>query len=288
VTLRQSSPAPGEASSGRGPEPVWPGPQHAGARRRTPSAGGVVASVVGVVGELLVTAGVLLGLFVVWQLWWTDVEGDRHQQEIIAGLDWTPPPPAAESAGPSVATRHEEAPPVDTQPAQATVFAQLYVPRWGADYVKPVAEGIDKPTVLDTIGIGHYPGTAMPGDVGNFATAAHRTTYGKPYNRIAELQPGDPVVVRTETTWYVYRVTESKIVAPSQVEVVAPVPGLRQGDPLPELTERYLTMTSCHPMFSARERYIVHGTLDYWAPVSEGTPQELLDAGILVDATGVE
>lgn len=268
------------------PAPLTPGPQHAG-RRRSRLTGGAAATVVGVIGELLVTAGVLLGLFVVWQLWWTDVEGDRHQQEILAELDWTPPPaPVAE--GPRVVTRHEEPPPVEPVPAPADVFAQLYVPRWGADYVKPVAEGVSKAQVLDTIGIGHYPDTAMPGEAGNFATAAHRTTYGKPYNRIAELVAGDPVVVRTETTWYVYRVTESKIVMPWQTEVVAPVPGLKAGDPLPELTERYLTMTSCHPMFSAKERYIVHGTLDYWAPVSEGTPQELVDAGITFEATGAQ
>ncbi|WP_240643992.1 class E sortase [Antribacter gilvus] len=250
------------------------------ARRQSGDSGGVVASAVGVVGELLVTAGVILGLFVVWQLWWTDVEGDRAQAEIIAGLDWTPPP--AEPAGPAVATQHRapEAPPVAAPPTEGEVFGQLYVPRWGADYVKPIAEGVEKESVLDTIGIGHYPDTAMPGDLGNFSTAAHRTTYGKPFHLIADLQAGDPVVVRTEDTWYVYRVTESKIVTPWQTEVVAPVPGLKAGDPLPELTQRFITLTSCHPMYSAKERYIVHGELDYWAPVSEGTPQELLDAGI--------
>jgi sortase A len=155
----------------------------------------------------------------------------------------------------------------------------LYVPRWGADYLKPIAEGTEKATVLDTIGIGHYENTAMPGELGNFATAAHRTTYGKPYNRVHELKEQDAVVVRTEDTWYVYKVTGSEIVLPQNIEVISPVPGIMPGEPLPELTERYITLTTCHPMFSAAERYIVYGTLDYWAPVREGTPKELLEEG---------
>ena len=60
--------------------------------------------------------------------------------------------------------------------------------------------------------------------------------------------------------------------AGSQVDVIAPVPG----DPGATPTERFITLTTCHPMFSARERFIVHGTLDYWAPVTDGTPAELL------------
>ena len=122
----------------------------------------------------------------------------------------------------------------------------MYIPRFGDDYVKPVAEGTDKATVLDTIGIGHYNGTAMPGDLGNFAVAAHRTTYGKPFNKIAELKKGDPLVVRTEDTWYVYKVTEYKIVYPQNVEVIAPVPGVTKDQPMPDPKKRFITLTSCH------------------------------------------
>lgn len=246
---------------------------------------GVVSGIVGVVGELLITAGVLLGLFVVWQLWWTDVQAGREHAQILANLEWPEPGLEAtpdEDEGPAVASRHEDDPPVAKEPADGTVFAELYVPRFGADYVSPIAQGIDKATVLDRLGIGHYPDTAMPGELGNFATAGHRTTYGKPYHRIAELQKGDPLVVRTEDTWYVYRVTEWEIVWPWQVEVISAVPGVKPGDPLPDLTERYMTMTACHPMYSAAQRYVVHGVFDYWAPVSEGVPQELIDAGVRV------
>jgi len=113
---------------------------------------------------------------------------------------------------------------------------------------------------------------AMPGDIGNFAVAGHRTTFGKPLNRVAELEIGDPLIVWTPDTWYVYRVTETLIVLPTQVEVIAPVPGRPGAVP----TERMITLTTCHPMFSARERFIVHGVLDYWAPTSSGTPAEML------------
>lgn len=118
----------------------------------------------------------------------------------------------------------------------------------------------------------------MPGALGNFSVAGHRTTYGKPLHLIADLQPGDPIVVRTADTWYVYEVTESLIVNPDQIEVIAPVPGLLAGEPIPDLTERYITLTSCHPMYSAKERYIVHGTLTSWMPVSQGTPSALAPA----------
>jgi sortase A len=257
---------------------------------------GIVSGIVGVIGELLITAGVLLGLFVVWQLWWTDVQAGRDHAQILASLDWPEPgpevPPANETDagggdggadnGPAVADRHEGKPPVMEEPAETAVFAELYVPRFGKNYVSPIAQGIDKATVLDKLGIGHYPDTAMPGDLGNFATAGHRTTYGKPYHEIAELKKGDPLVVRTEDTWYVYRVTDWEIVWPSQVEVISAVPGIKPGESLPELTERYMTMTACHPMYSAAQRYVVHGVLDYWAPVNEGVPEELLDAGVKV------
>ena len=113
----------------------------------------------------------------------------------------------------------------------------------------------------------------MPGGVGNFAVAGHRTTYGKPFNRIAELEPGDALVVRTADLWFVYRVTEHHIVLPEQVDVVAPVPG----EPGAEPERATITLTACHPMFSARERYIVHGELEGWMPVADGVPAALTE-----------
>ncbi|GEN81505.1 class E sortase [Actinotalea fermentans] len=241
---------------------------------RRPRRGGVAAAV-GVLGELLITLGVLLGLFVVWQLWWTDVVANRHQEELIADLGWaeiTPTPvPTQEPTAEPVDPRRYDAPPVIAEPAVRTTFATLRVPRWGPDYLQAISQGTSRSQVLDELGIGHYEGTAMPGGIGNFAVAAHRVTYGKPFNRIEELQVGDALVVQTEETWYVYRVASTEIVSPRQVEVVAPVPGQPGVAP----TAAMMTMTTCHPMYSARERYIVHATFDYWMPTDAGLPPDL-------------
>lgn len=231
----------------------------------------VVSRATGVVGELLITAGVLLGLFVVWQLWWTDVVGQREQAAVVAGLGWsevTGDTPRVDPGGPD---RTPFNAPYLPQPEHGETFAVLHVPRWGADHAAPISQGITKEDILDVLGIGHYPGTAMPGQIGNFALAGHRATYGKPFNRAAELEVGDPLVVRTEDYWYVYRVTEYLVVLPHQVEVIAPVPG-RPGE-VPTVAS--MTLTTCHPMFSARERYIVHAELEQWLPVSEGAPTAL-------------
>lgn len=244
------------------------------ARRR--SAG---AAAVGVLGELLITVGVLLGLFVVWQLFWTDVVAERAQDQVVEDLGWArtaDDPGAGQQNDPATAPpaespeRRDAAPVLDEQP-HATTFATLSVPRWGPDYVQPVSEGVTRRDVLDVLGIGRYPGTAMPGEVGNFAIAAHRNTYGKPFHRVEELQVGDPLVVQTQDTWYVYRVSSTQIVLPQAVEVIAPVPG----EPDAEPTKAMITLTTCHPLFSARERFIVHGELDYWMPTDAGTPVEL-------------
>jgi sortase A len=243
-----------------------------------------VYGAIGVIGELLITLGVLLLAFLVWQLWWTDVEGNRAQAEIVRELPRmpVPTPTASAQSGPLVAEPRHDEPPVMAAPDFATTFASIEVPRWDGEPERPISEGTDKAEILDTLGVGHYVGTAMPGDLGNFSIAAHRTTYAKPFNRIEELTKGDALVIRTATgeggpgtdTWYVYRVTSTEIVAPTQVEVIAPVPG----EPGAEPTERFITLTTCHPMYSARERYIVHGVLEYWAPVADGTPAELLES----------
>ena len=228
-------------------------------------AGRTVRAATGVLGELLITAGVLLLLFVVWQLWWTDVQADAAQREVTDQLqqDW--------GAGEEVPAPADDAPPPpEPAPAGDGPFAVVHVPRFGEGWQpRPVYEG----TGLDLLeeGVGHYPGTALPGAVGNVALAGHRVTYGKPFNQVEELRTGDAVLVETAQAWYTYRVTSTQVVTPGQVEVIAPVPG----DPTAVPTERMLTLTTCHPMFSARERYVVHAVLDDWQPRSAGEPASL-------------
>ncbi|NHA69353.1 class E sortase [Phycicoccus sp. CMS6Z-2] len=203
--------------------------------------------VVGWTGEVLVTLGVLVLLFVAWQLWWTDVVAERAQQQIVRSLthDF-----AAEGPGPAAVTG-------DTYPGLggSRAFAVIRVPRFGADYARPVVEGVDAPQLA--LGVGHYEGTARPGRVGNFAVAGHRTTYGRPFHDIDTLRPGDRVIVETKPRVFVYEVTGDEIVRPWQTEVIAPVPDEVGARP----TERLLTMTSCHPKYSATYRYVTHARL---------------------------
>lgn len=237
-----------------------PAPRHA---RRRSSAG---AAVTGVIGELLITAGVLLALFVVWQLWWTDVEGERAAERAIDQFETTIPQVPDVVGSPRTGT-----PPEEVAPAAGEVFGTLYVPAWGADYRMPIAHGVDRASVLDAGRVGHYPHTAMPGQTGNFSVAGHRQTHGKPFYAIDKLADGDAIIVQTAQAWYVYTVTSHEIVRPDQVEVIAPVPG----DPGAEPTEAMLTLTSCHPLWSIAERYVVHAQLEYWLPLDEGYPAEL-------------
>ncbi|MGC4175327.1 class E sortase [Demequina sp.] len=242
---------------------------------------GVGSRLIALVGELMIIAGAVIGLYVVWQLFYTDIEANSIQEEAVKELDWayTAPITAGEptSTGPETIPNELKLSPdtaeVMDEPAFGTTFATFYVPRWGEDYVKPISEGVDRHKILDRLGIGHYPGTGMPGELGNFAISAHRTTYGKPFNRIAELKKNDYLIVQTETAWYVYKVTSHEIVRPTAVKVIAPVPN----DPGAAPDDHYITLTSCHPMFSAAERYVVHGVLEYWSPVGNGVPEELLE-----------
>ncbi len=146
----------------------------------------------------------------------------------------------------------------------------MYVPAFDRVRV-PVAEGVSLEKVLNVKGVGHYPGTALPGQVGNFAVAGHRNTYGRPLEQIDRLQEGDPIVIETADAFYVYEVTESLIVAPEDVEVIAETPG-QPGVPA---SERMMTLTACHPMFSAKERYIVHAKFAYWTDRADGIPPAL-------------
>ena len=118
------------------------------------------------------------------------------------------------------------------------------------------------------LGVGHYVGTAGPGQVGNFAVAGHRTTYGRPFHDVDRLRDGDRVVVETAATVYVYEVTSRDIVRPRDVEVIAPVPG----EPGEAPVEAVLTMTSCHPKYAATQRFVVHGRLAETIPRAAWDP----------------
>jgi len=140
--------------------------------------------VVGWSGELLVTLGVLLLLFAAWQLWWTDVVADRAQTQIVQSLE-------DEFARGTAAPVGDNGIPAAI--GEDGAFAVVRIPRFGVDFARPVIEGTDRPVLA--LGVGHYVGTAGPGQVGNFAVAGHRTTYGRPFHDVDRLVDGDRVVV---------------------------------------------------------------------------------------------
>jgi sortase A len=159
-----------------------------------------------------------------------------------------------------------------TAPGNAQKFGVIYIPRLGATYARPVSEGVGTADVLDKNGIGHYPGTQMPGQVGNFAVAAHRTTHGAPFHDIATLQVGDKIYVQTADGYYTYVFRGLEYVRPTGVGVLDPVPEFTGISP----TDRVMTLTSCNPMFSASERIIAYASLESWQPTSAGAPQAIV------------
>ncbi|MBN9151935.1 MAG: class E sortase [Micrococcales bacterium] len=224
-------------------------------------------SVIGVIGELLITAGFLVFLFLGWQLWLNDIIVGNEQNHAAAELanSWT--------SG-NVSLNQEDVPtnfgePVVTPvPDNAVTFAVMYVPRFGADWVREVAEGIGVGDVLDTKRIGHYPTTQAPGEVGNMAFAAHRLTYGAPFKDINQLQLGDKLYVQTKDGYFTYSFRNLEYVSPRQVDVLDPVP--QEG--AAQATDRILTIMSCNPKWSTAERIIAYSVLDSWQPISAGPP----------------
>ncbi|MET8122757.1 class E sortase [Micromonospora sp. NPDC005189] len=226
-----------------------------------PSFGSRLRTGVRVTGEVLITFGLVVLLFAGYEVWGKSAIVDAHQNDLNNELAqaWGPtddPTVAPSAAGPSV----KPAPPVRGKP-----LAGLYIPKLDKNWV--VVEGVTQQDIR--YAPGHYPASALPGQVGNFSVAGHRNR--ATFWRLDELSDGDAIVVESKTDWYVYRVSQSRIVRPTQVEVVAPVPG----EPDKKPTKRMLTLTTCNPKFDNYQRLIIHAELDRTQPKSAGRPAEL-------------
>jgi sortase A len=210
-----------------------------------------LARVIGAIGRTCITAGVLILLFVVYQLWGTGIREAQAQHtledrfaNVLDDAAQSPATTSTSTTSPPGSTGTTEAPPV--VPALAPVeegapTAHLRIPKIGVD--KIVVEGVALSDLKK--GPGHYPGSPLPGQKGNAAIAGHRTTYGAPFNRIDELVAGDEILVETVQGDFRYIVTEQLIVSPTQVEV------------LDDKGDNRLTLTACHPKYSARQRIVV-------------------------------
>ncbi|GAA4676074.1 hypothetical protein GCM10025780_20830 [Frondihabitans cladoniiphilus] len=220
----------------------------------------------GVLGEVLITAGVLVLLFIAWQQWFNDLQvqsGTRDDATKLSQQFAKTPAKAPAPAGQPVVTPAA----ADTQQ-----FGVLYIPRFGADYKVPLAGGTDTVGTLNKGEVGHYDSTQMPGALGNFAVAGHRTTHGAPFANIAQLHVGDHIYVQTAQGWYTYTFRNLEYVKPTQVQVLQQVPDAP--DVAASSTDRLITMTSCNPKYSAAERIIAFGVFDSWQPVSQ-VPTEI-------------
>ncbi|MFP5577075.1 MAG: class E sortase [Acidimicrobiia bacterium] len=241
-----------------------------------------LARVLSGVGRILMWSGTLVLLFVAYQLWGTGLAHARAQDgledDFAALLDTTTTTSTTTTtteagdrpARSTTTTTAAPAPPPDDGEA----VARISIPKIGVDQI--VVEGVGRDDLKK--GPGHYPHTPLPGQPGNSAIAGHRTTYGQPFHRVDELAPGDEILVTTLQGTFRYEVSGTEIVLPSQVEVIED-----QGD------DR-LTLTSCHPKYSARQRIIVSALLvDDPAPAPPPRPaQDSLDelADEDVDGTG--
>jgi sortase A len=238
-------------------------------------------SIVGVFGELLLTAGVLILLFLGWQLWWNDaiMAGQQSSAASAKSAEWNDQARAQPGDEPAPAPEDYGDPLVGpAEYANGETFAVMYVPRFDTpdtyDSVRQIAEGygLDVLNSFET-GVGHYPGTQMPGQVGNFAIAAHRSAYGGGMHEIEQFQLGDPIYIQTADGWYTYRFRDFEYVTPDTVDVLAAVPHRADLEP----TDRIITLTTCNPLYSTAERLIAYGVLDSWQPASAGPPEEIAD-----------
>lgn len=230
------------------------------------------AGVVRLTGELMITLGVVILLFVGYELKYTGVYTAHAQSTLRSGLaqSWRSPPPPQPSfptPAPGAATAEPTPPPTPVDLGEG--IAIVRVPRLGHDWAKVVIEGVGVEDLKK--GPGHYPGTAMPGEIGNFVVSGHRTTYGAPFNQLDEVAVGDAVVVETRDSWFTYRATGEQVVAPTAVEVTYAVPGFAEATP----TQAVLTFTTCNPKYSASQRLVLHGVLESALAKSAGLPPAL-------------
>ncbi|MFF7561336.1 class E sortase [Streptomyces pseudovenezuelae] len=212
------------------------------------------------IGEVFITTGVLMLLFVSYQLWWTNVRAHAAADKEASSLqnDW-----ASGKGAPGT-----------FEPGQG--FALLHIPK--LDVVVPIAEGVSNKKVLDKGMVGHYGEgalkTAMPdAKTGNFALAGHRNTHGEPFRYINKLSPGDAIVVETQDEYFVYKMTSTlPVTSPSNTSVIDPVP---KGSGF-TTAGRYITLTTCTPEFTSKYRLIVWGKMVEERPRSKGKPDALV------------
>lgn len=259
-----------------------------------------LALILGAVGRTLITAGIVVFLFVGYQLWGTGIQESRAQHSLSSQLedrfaiaarnasainDTAAPPPTTTpttgesdttTAGTDAVASASSTTTTSTLPGgydpdllalffpeNGDALARLEIPAIDVD--KVVVRGVDVPDLRK--GPGHYPSTVLPGNEGNSAIAGHRTTYGAPFNRIDELNPGDEITLTSIQGKFTYRVLDpTAAYAGREDQIDSLGPGHIVVKPtatwvLGDFGDNRITLTACHPKLSARQRIIVAAEL---------------------------
>lgn len=218
---------------------------------------------IGGFGELLITLGVLIALYAVYEVWWTNITADQQTRHNSAALlrNWAHAP-GADAAAPG-----------DDIPIGQS-FGFLYIPAFGADWRALIMQSVDRTRVLNTGAVGHYtqPASALPWDAtGNFALAGHRDGHGMIFRDLDRLVAGDRVYVQTGYGWYVYQLDrEAPSVPVDDIGAVEPIP-VGSGFTEPG---RYITLTTCTPIYIDTHRMV------WWGHLVEQTPKGRVPAGV--------
>lgn len=226
-------------------------------------------TVTGVLGELLLTAGLGTLAFMGWKYWLNDVIQGNEQNSAGSELsqefekNYTDAPAPDDDNGIPVRTT-----PTDS----AEPFAVLYVPAFGADYSRTIATDITQYGVLDHY-VGYYMDSDAPGAIGNFAVAGHRLAYGAPMQNIPNLQVGDHAYVETVDGWYEYEYRSGEYVDPYEVSILSDVPRY----PDEQSDDRILLMMTCNPIYSVAERVVSYSVFVEFTPRADGAPDEIAE-----------
>lgn len=231
-----------------------------------------------VLSDILITIGVLVLVFYIWYVWLGDVIAGAQQDKAAETLSqsWEDSVVGItefdRDSGGSRGALRSPAPPVEAAPETTSPFATMIVPRFGSGFERTIAESVDVKKVLNDpdTGVGHYVSSEQLGELGNFALAGHRTTFGAPFGDVDKLRVGDRIYIETKKGWYVYRFRNMEWVYPTQSEVLNAVPHLEIA-----AKDRILTMTSCHPKLSAAERIIAYSVYESFVPRKSGAPSEV-------------
>jgi sortase A len=214
------------------------------------------------IGRTLVTLGLLILLFVVYQLWGTGIFTARAQERLkkdfqqhlaqvqendtVGPVPTTIKQPAKSASTTTTSIKYSAAVPFLPTPKEGDGEGFINIPKINAHFY--YVEGTSRDDLKQ--GPGHYPGTPLPGTIGNAAIAGHRTTYLHPFADIDKLVPGDDILIQTSAgTIFDYQMYKQLTVLPTDVWVVANTP------------DAELTLTACTPKGSASHRLVVKARL---------------------------